>query len=44
MVEGRERGDGGGGGGAGRKGVCLLVGCLTSEQHASVSQGQYYLL
>ena len=22
--------------------VCLLVGCLTSQQHASVSQGQTY--
>ena len=22
--------------------VCLLVGCLTSQQHASVSQGQIY--
>ena len=22
------------------RGVCLLVGCLTSQQHASVSQGQ----
>ena len=23
--------------------VCLLVGCLTSQQHASVSQGRIYL-
>ena len=40
----------GGGGGGGAKGtgsgeqdegmVCLLVGCLTSQQHATVSQGR----
>ena len=33
----RER-EGGGGGGGERD--CLLVGCLTSQQHASVSQGR----
>ena len=31
--EGAREGGGGGGGG------CLLVGCLTSQQHASVSLG-----
>ena len=34
-------GDGEGGGGKGSGGdCCLLVGCLTSQQHASVSQGR----
>ena len=42
----RERERWGGGGGAeterdrGRDRVCLFVGCLTSQQHASVSQGR----
>ena len=37
----RERERGGGGGMKGsRKTVCLLVGCLTSQQHSSVTQEQ----
>ena len=45
-IQNRERGAGGGGGGGGDGwggvgggwlDVCLLVGCLTSQQHASVS-------
>ena len=42
-----ERGEGGGGGSRGStgvkaedEGVCLLVACLASQQHASVSQGR----
>ena len=36
----RERERGGGGSEEGRGIVCLLVGCLTSQQQASVSQGR----